>query len=80
MAKSSFKQERHIASTTDSNMFNNLKGLFCEKADTLIRNILSTTQTAIFWKDSKQRFLGVNKAFIDYYGYPDESVLFWQDR
>lgn len=41
----------------------------------LLEKILDTTQTALFWKDSERRFLGANKAFLDYYGFPSETVL-----
>jgi len=43
--------------------------------DTLLANILSTTHTAIFWKDADRRFLGANKSFLDYYGFKDESAI-----
>ena len=46
-----------------------------QRNDSLLEKILSTTQTAIFWKDANRRFLGVNQAFLDYYGFPDENVL-----
>ncbi|SDW26154.1 PAS domain S-box-containing protein [Kandleria vitulina] len=43
---------------------------------TLLNDILSTTQTCIFWKDDKRRFVGANKAFLDYYGFPSlKSIL-----
>ncbi|MCI2062956.1 MAG: ATP-binding protein [Eubacteriaceae bacterium] len=35
----------------------------------LLEKILSTTQTAIFWKDAERRFLGANKAFLEYYDF-----------
>lgn len=41
----------------------------------LLQKILDTTSTMIFWKDAERRFLGVNKAFLDYYGFPSEDVL-----
>ena len=42
----------------------------------LFDKILSTTKTAIFWKDIDRRFLGANKAFLDYYDFPSvEAVL-----
>ena len=41
----------------------------------LLEKILSTTQTALFWKDADRRFLGANKAFLDYYEFPSESVI-----
>lgn len=37
--------------------------------EVLLEKILSTTQAAIFWKDADRRFLGANKAFLDYYGF-----------
>jgi PAS domain S-box-containing protein len=46
-----------------------------KQRELLFREILNATQTALFWKDSDRRFLGVNKAFLDYYDFPDESVL-----
>ena len=45
------------------------------RQDILLSRILSTTKTAIFWKDANRRFLGVNKAFLDYYGFPDDGAL-----
>lgn len=45
------------------------------KNDLLMEKILSTTKTAIFWKDADRRFVGVNQAFLDYYGFPDENML-----
>ena len=41
----------------------------------LLEKILDTTQTALFWKDKNRRFLGANKAFLDYYGFPSEQVI-----
>ena len=43
--------------------------------DALLQNILDTTQAMLFWKDAQRRFVGVNQAFLDYYGFPDENVL-----
>ena len=45
------------------------------KNDLLMDKILSTTKTSIFWKDADRRFVGVNQAFLDYYGFPDDKVL-----
>ena len=48
---------------------------------TLLNDILSTTQTCIFWKDNKRRFIGANKAFLDYYGFPSlDSILHKTDE
>ncbi|MCI2069322.1 MAG: ATP-binding protein [Bacilli bacterium] len=46
-----------------------------ERKDILFERILSTTKTAIFWKDSERRFLGANRAFLDYYGFKDEKSI-----
>ena len=40
-----------------------------------MQRILDTTQTKIFWKDDKRRFIGVNKAFLDYYNFKSEEEL-----
>ena len=45
------------------------------RSEALLREVLATTKTAIFWKDADRRFLGVNRAFLDYYGYENESEL-----
>jgi PAS domain S-box-containing protein len=41
----------------------------------MLKEILDTTQTAIFWKDTDRRFLGVNRAFLEYYGFKNEKEL-----
>lgn len=41
----------------------------------LLQKILDTTQAAIFWKDAERRFIGVNKAFLEYYGFATEQAL-----
>ena len=41
----------------------------------LLQKILDTTQASIFWKDTQRRFIGVNKAFLEYYGFESEKVL-----
>ena len=45
------------------------------RSESLLDKVLSTTQTAIFWKDTERRFLGVNRAFLDYYGFADDTEL-----
>ena len=45
------------------------------RQDVLLSEILSTTKTAIFWKDADRRFLGANKAFLDYYGFADVGEI-----
>jgi len=41
----------------------------------LLSQIMANTKTAIFWKDADRRFRGVNKAFLDYYDFKDESEV-----
>lgn len=45
------------------------------RQDVLLSEILSTTKTSIFWKDADRRFLGANKAFLDYYGFADVGEI-----
>lgn len=40
-----------------------------EHADQLFDKIINTTQDCIFWKDTQRRFVGVNHAFLDFYGF-----------
>ena len=41
----------------------------------LFDSIINTSQDCVFWKDSERRFLGVNQAFLDFYGFESASVL-----
>ena len=41
----------------------------------LFDSIINTSQDCVFWKDKDRRFLGVNQAFLDYYGFESEDVL-----
>lgn len=41
----------------------------------LFDNIINTSQDCVFWKDKDRRFLGVNKAFLDFYGFESEDIL-----
>ncbi len=45
------------------------------RSDSLLEKILDTTQAKIFWKDANRRFLGANKAFLDYYGLKPEDII-----
>lgn len=45
------------------------------KSELLLSKILNTTSTCIFWKDAKRRFIGVNQAFLDYYGFSSQEEL-----
>jgi PAS domain S-box-containing protein len=39
------------------------------KTENLLQSILDNNPVPIFWKDAERRFLGANKAFLDYYGF-----------
>ncbi len=41
----------------------------------LFDSIINTSQDCVFWKDNKRRFLGVNQAFLDFYGFESADVL-----
>ena len=41
----------------------------------LFDSIINTSQDCVFWKDKDRRFLGVNQAFLDYYGFESADVL-----
>ena len=38
-------------------------------------SIINTSQDCVFWKDKNRRFVGVNQAFLDYYGFESADVL-----
>lgn len=41
----------------------------------LFNSIINTAQDCVFWKDKDRRFIGVNQAFLDYYGFESQDVL-----
>lgn len=41
----------------------------------LFDSIINTSQDCVFWKDRERRFLGVNQAFLDFYGFESADVL-----
>lgn len=41
----------------------------------LVNKVLETTQDCIFWKDTDRRFVGVNRAFLEFYGFPSDEAL-----
>ena len=43
--------------------------------DEIFHQIIDTAQDCIFWKDDQRRFAGVNRAFLEFYGFPGEDVL-----
>lgn len=44
-------------------------------AQQLLSDVLATTNIPIYWADSTLRFLGVNKAFLEYFKLSDEAFL-----
>ncbi len=43
--------------------------------EVLFDDIINTAQDCVFWKDKERRFVGVNQAFLDYYGFASADVL-----
>ncbi len=41
----------------------------------LFYQIINNTQECHFWKDKNRRFIGVNQAFLNFYGFESEDVL-----
>ncbi|MBQ9360598.1 MAG: EAL domain-containing protein [Lachnospiraceae bacterium] len=41
----------------------------------LWKNFRNNSDTGFFWKDKNRRFIGVNKKFLDYYGFDSEDEL-----
>ena len=41
----------------------------------LFKSIIDTSQDCVFWKDADRRFVGANKAFLDFYGFESERIL-----
>ncbi|MCR5432121.1 MAG: GGDEF domain-containing protein [Lachnospiraceae bacterium] len=41
----------------------------------LFKTIIDTAQDCVFWKDKDRRFVGVNKAFLDFYGFESDEIL-----
>lgn len=46
-----------------------------EMNDILFNEIINTAQDCVFWKDKERRFMGVNQAFLDFYGFDSADVL-----
>ena len=46
-----------------------------EMTPDLFNSIINTAQDCVFWKDKDRRFVGVNQAFLDYYGFDSMDVL-----
>lgn len=46
-----------------------------EMTGSLFDNIINTAQDCVFWKDKDRRFVGVNQAFLDFYGFESADVL-----
>lgn len=41
----------------------------------LFYQIINSSQECMFWKDKERRFVGVNQAFLNFYGFESEEVL-----
>ena len=41
----------------------------------IMQDIIDAVNVPIFWKDKARRYLGANRAFLDYLGYSDESEI-----
>ncbi|MBQ2318354.1 MAG: PAS domain-containing protein, partial [Lachnospiraceae bacterium] len=41
----------------------------------LFYQIINSSQECMFWKDKDRRFVGVNQAFLNFYGFESEEVL-----
>lgn len=41
----------------------------------IFERIINTSQDCVFWKDKDRRFVGVNQAFLDYFGFESVDVL-----
>ena len=46
-----------------------------EMTPELFNSIINTSQDCVFWKDKDRRFVGVNQAFLDFYGFKSADVL-----
>ena len=49
--------------------------LVMKMTEELFRTVIDTAQDCVFWKDKDRRFVGVNKAFLDFYGFDSDKVL-----
>ncbi len=66
----------HYTLINDLQNRNDLQEEETKKSDLLLDAVLNTTVMPIFWKDDQRRFLGANRAFLDYYGFPSvDSIL-----
>lgn len=41
----------------------------------LFNSIINTAQDCVFWKDKDRHFVGVNQAFLDFYGFKSADIL-----
>lgn len=46
-----------------------------ERDALLWRSFTTFDRACVFWKDRKQRFLGANEAFLDFFGFRDETEI-----
>ena len=50
-------------------------GIIVKMTVELFDSIINTSQDCVFWKDKDRRFLGVNRSFLDFYGFKSADVL-----
>ena len=41
----------------------------------LFSSIINSAQDCVFWKDKDRRFVGVNQAFLDFYGFETTLIV-----
>ena len=41
----------------------------------MLRLVLDTIPLLVYWKDRELRYMGVNKAFLDFFGFPREEAV-----
>lgn len=46
-----------------------------EMTGELFNSIINSAQDCVFWKDKDRRFVGVNQAFLDFYGFESADIL-----
>ena len=45
------------------------------KENQIFDKILNTAQESIFWKDNDHHYKGVNKAFLDFFGFESQDYI-----
>lgn len=60
---------------TDHLSYCNVNNQSVHHMDSLLKKILDTTKSAIFWKDTNRRYLGVNQAVVDHCGLSADKII-----